>query len=99
MPAVVVDWNRCGGKGTCVNVCQVVVFEFQEITKHQETVKAVPVNVENCTFCMKCVPACIEQAIIVTKTKGNPCLFLYLAYVSWLFYFVSFRCSAFPDCV
>jgi NAD-dependent dihydropyrimidine dehydrogenase PreA subunit len=67
MPAVVLDWNRCSGTGTCVNVCPVAVFELQEITKHPETVKAVPVKVENYTFCMKCVPACIEQEITVTK--------------------------------
>lgn len=30
MPTVVVDWNRCSGKDTCVEVCPVNVFEFQE---------------------------------------------------------------------
>ena len=67
MPAVVVNWNRCSGKGTCMKVCPVAVFELQEIKKQPETVKAVPVRVENCIFCMKCIPPCIEQAITITK--------------------------------
>jgi len=67
MPVVVVNWNRCSGKGTCIKVCPFGVFELQEIKEHPETVKAVPVNVENCTFCMKCIPACIEQALTITK--------------------------------
>jgi NAD-dependent dihydropyrimidine dehydrogenase PreA subunit len=65
MPKVMVDWNRCSGIGTCVNVCPVNVFELQEITEHPETLKAVPVRAENCILCMECVGKCIEQAIKV----------------------------------
>ena len=71
MPTVIVDWNRCSGKGTCVDVCPVALFELQELKMHPETLKAVPVKIENCIFCMKCVPACIEQAIIVTKDEAT----------------------------
>ena len=67
MPTVVVNWNRCSGAGTCMKICPVAVFELQEIKEHPETIKAVPVKVENCIFCMKCVPTCIEQAITATK--------------------------------
>ena len=67
MSAVTVNWNRCSGKGTCLDVCPVGVFELQEIKDHPETLKAVPVNGENCVFCMKCVSTCIEDAITVQK--------------------------------
>lgn len=65
VPAVVVDWNRCSGMGTCVEVCPVVVFELIELKEHPETLKAVPAKMEECIFCMKCVPVCSEQAINV----------------------------------
>ena len=70
MPIVVVDWNRCSGKGTCVDVCPVAVFELQEIMDHPETLKAVPVKMDECTLCMKCVHICIEQAITVKKDQS-----------------------------
>ena len=69
MPIIVVDWNRCNGKGTCVEVCPAAVFELQELMKHPETLKAVPVKMEECVLGMKCVPVCHEQAITV---KNDP---------------------------
>jgi NAD-dependent dihydropyrimidine dehydrogenase PreA subunit len=65
MPIVVVDWNRCSGTGTCVDVCPVSVFELQELTEHPETLKAVPTKMDECNRCMKCVLICAEQAITV----------------------------------
>jgi len=65
MPIVVVDWNRCSGKGTCAEVCPVTVFELQELMEHPETLKSVPVKMDECILCMKCVPVCFEQAITV----------------------------------
>jgi NAD-dependent dihydropyrimidine dehydrogenase PreA subunit len=65
MPEVMVDWNRCSGSGTCLEVCPVNVFELQEIADHPETLKAVPVRAEDCVLCMECVGTCIEQAIKV----------------------------------
>lgn len=67
MSPVVIDWNRCSGKGTCLDVCPVDVFQLQEIKEHPETLKAVAVTADNCVFCMKCVSICIEDAITVTK--------------------------------
>lgn len=67
MPKVVVSWNKCSGKGTCVEICPVAVFELQEIKEHPETLKAVPVNMKDCILCMKCVPACVEDAITVKE--------------------------------
>jgi NAD-dependent dihydropyrimidine dehydrogenase PreA subunit len=65
MPLIVVDWNRCSGKGTCVDVCPAAVFELQELMAHPETLKSVPIKMEECVRCMKCVPVCLEQAITV----------------------------------
>ena len=67
MPIVVVDWNRCSGKGTCVEVCPVGVFELQELIIHPETLKAVPIRMQECNLCMKCVPLCWERAITVKE--------------------------------
>ncbi|MFA5365573.1 MAG: ferredoxin family protein [Candidatus Bathyarchaeia archaeon] len=68
-PAVTVDWNRCSGIGNCVDACPVNVFELQELAEYPETYKSVPVNVDACIFCMKCVTVCEEQAIVVNKPK------------------------------
>ena len=65
MPTVSVDWNRCSGKGTCVEVCPVNVFELREIKGHPETLKAVSVREEDCILCMECIDQCIEDAIAV----------------------------------
>ncbi len=65
MPIVIVDWNRCSGKGTCVDVCPAGVFELQELIAHPETLKAVPVRMDKCNLCMKCISACCELAISV----------------------------------
>ena len=67
MPMVFVDWNRCSGKGTCVEVCPASVFELQELKKHPETLKAVPVKLDECILCMKCIDVCSEDAITVKK--------------------------------
>lgn len=67
---VVVDWDRCSGKGTCVEVCPVAVFELQELMEHPETLKAVPVKMNECILCMKCVPVCIEHAITVKNDSA-----------------------------
>jgi 4Fe-4S ferredoxin len=67
MRNVNVNWNRCSGKGTCVEVCPTAVFELQELVEHPETLKAVPVRMEECILCMKCVSACIEDAITIKK--------------------------------
>jgi len=65
MAKVTVNWNRCSGKGTCVEICPVNVFELQELAEHPETLKAVPVRGKDCVLCMDCVANCIEQAINV----------------------------------
>ena len=70
MPIVVVDWNRCSGKGTCVEVCPVAVFDLQEILEHPETLKAVPAKMDECILCMKCVPVCAENAITVKNDSS-----------------------------
>lgn len=65
MPRVTVNWNRCSGKGTCVDVCPVNIFELQELAEYPETLKAVPVRADDCVLCMACMAQCIEQAISV----------------------------------
>ena len=65
MPIVIVDWNRCSGRGTCVEVCPAAVFELQELMEHPETLKAVPVKMDDCILCMKCISICFENAITV----------------------------------
>jgi NAD-dependent dihydropyrimidine dehydrogenase PreA subunit len=71
MPIVVVDWNRCSGKGTCVEVCPVAVFDLQEIMEHPETLKAFPAKTDECILCMKCVPVCVENAITVKNYSSD----------------------------
>jgi NAD-dependent dihydropyrimidine dehydrogenase PreA subunit len=70
MPIVIVDWNRCSGKGTCVEICPAAVFELQELMEHPETLKAVPIKMDKCSLCMKCVLGCAEQAITVKNDSA-----------------------------
>ncbi|PVX24792.1 MAG: ferredoxin [Candidatus Bathyarchaeum sp.] len=71
MHTIIVDWNRCSGKGTCIDVCPTAVFELQDIKEHPETLKAVPIKLEECIVCMKCIQVCSEQAITVKKNNTN----------------------------
>jgi NAD-dependent dihydropyrimidine dehydrogenase PreA subunit len=71
MSAIAINWNKCSGKGTCIEVCPTDVFTLREIKEHPETLKAVVVRENNCIFCMKCVSACIEDAITIRKTKST----------------------------
>jgi NAD-dependent dihydropyrimidine dehydrogenase PreA subunit len=75
MACVTVNWNRCSGKGTCVDVCPASVFDLQELAEHPETLKAVPVRGEDCVLCMECIAQRVEQAINVEvkdSTRSTP---------------------------
>ena len=72
MPIVVVDWNRCSGTGTCIEVCPAAVFELQELIEHPETLKAVPVKMDECDLCMKCIEICVEDAIAIKDDSTEP---------------------------
>lgn len=65
MVQVTVDWNRCSGKGSCVDICPANVFDLQDLAEHPETLKAVPVRGDDCVLCMECIAVCIERAITV----------------------------------
>ncbi|MEM2876065.1 MAG: 4Fe-4S binding protein [Candidatus Bathyarchaeia archaeon] len=67
MPEVKVDWNKCTGCGTCVDVCPVTVFELQNIPEYPDTQKSNPVKAEECIQCMACVTQCPEEAITVEE--------------------------------
>jgi len=67
MPKVKVDWAKCNGDGTCVEVCPVDVFELQRIPEHPDTPKAVPVRERDCILCMVCVASCPTEAITVEE--------------------------------
>lgn len=70
MPIVIVNLNRCSGKGTCIEVCPAGVFELQELMEHPETLKAVPVKTDECILCMKCVDICVEDAITINNEQS-----------------------------
>ena len=76
---------RCEGKGDCVRVCPVDVFEIVRIP--QETFKALPAfarfkifvhgmktaatpNASACEGCGYCVAACPEHAITLERVSG-----------------------------
>ena len=64
MVSVVVDLEKCGGEGTCVDTCPVEVFELQEVDG--KTV-AVVVAEDQCIVCRACEVQCPEEAITVTE--------------------------------
>ena len=67
MPKVEVNWEKCTGCGTCVDVCPVGVFELQNIPEYPDTQKSKPVNADECIQCMACVTQCPEEAITVEE--------------------------------
>lgn len=71
MPKIAVNWNRCSGKGSCVKICPVNVYELQSIKEHPETLKAVPLRTEDCILCMKCIEVCKERAIAIEEVEND----------------------------
>jgi NAD-dependent dihydropyrimidine dehydrogenase PreA subunit len=64
MVSVVVDFDKCTGDGTCIDICPVEVFELQEVDG--KTV-AVVIAEDQCIVCQACVVQCPEEAITVTE--------------------------------
>jgi len=60
MYTIEIDVEKCIGRGDCVDVCPVDVYEMQDE-------KSVPVNAEECIGCESCVEACEQEAITVTE--------------------------------
>lgn len=82
----IVNPNRCEGKGPCVDVCPVDVFEMGVMTPAQRaslTVKGTVkgfvhgwkqvqvVNPEACRACGLCVTACPEKAITLARGSSQ----------------------------
>jgi NAD-dependent dihydropyrimidine dehydrogenase PreA subunit len=55
-----VDIEKCGGCGTCVNICPVEVYELQDN-------KSVPANADECIGCESSVEGCRQEAITITE--------------------------------
>ena len=80
--APVVNRSKCEGKEDCVRVCPYQVFEIQTLTTaHKRELpfiarmkalahgnrQAFAVRAENCHACGRCVTACPEDAITLTR--------------------------------
>ncbi|MDX1904821.1 MAG: 4Fe-4S dicluster domain-containing protein [Thermonemataceae bacterium] len=77
----VVDFNSCGGKNPCVEVCPYNVFELKPIEKEDREKlnikgkiktffnqhKAYVMRPDACESCGYCVTACPERAIKLVK--------------------------------
>lgn len=83
VPAI--DRNLCEGKGDCVQVCPVAVFEVQTLPAAQRAgislkghikgfvhrwQQAVLVQAQRCEACGLCVSACPEKAL--TLVRAHP---------------------------
>ncbi len=65
--AVGVDWDICGGCGTCLEVCPMHVYEWRETPGHPTSEKkAFPARERDCVQCLKCETQCPDQAINAT---------------------------------
>ena len=67
MRKVEVDWTKCNGRGTCVNICPALVFELQDLTDYPNSKKSVPVKADDCILCMSCESSCPTGAITVKE--------------------------------
>lgn len=77
----VVNFNNCGGKEDCVEVCPYDVFEMRPISDEDKSTlnlkgkiktfffkqKAYVINPDQCHACGLCVQACPEKAIKLTR--------------------------------
>lgn len=77
----IVNFNDCGGKEDCVEICPYNVFEMRPIMKDDKIKlnfkgqiktffikqKAYVINPEQCHSCGLCLQACPEKAIKLTK--------------------------------
>ena len=83
----VVDRNRCEGKAQCVKVCPTNVFVLGTLPHSERSnlklsgritgfvhrwQQALLINPSACEACGKCVAACPEQAITLTRTSDVP---------------------------
>ena len=65
---VAVDWDVCDGDGTCIDICPVSVFEFNDTPGHPTSAKkSDPAREADCIFCMACEVQCAAQAIKITQ--------------------------------
>jgi NAD-dependent dihydropyrimidine dehydrogenase PreA subunit len=79
---IVVDRDRCEGKGTCVEVCPYHVFEVRRIddadfaalsflgrlkSRAHRRQSAYTPRIDACHACGKCVVACPEDALSLVK--------------------------------
>jgi 4Fe-4S ferredoxin len=79
----VVDANRCEGKGPCIEVCPVSVFNMGILPKSRRSElslkgkvkgfahrwkQAIVINPQACEGCGLCVSACPEKAIMLVKS-------------------------------
>ena len=79
MATVVVDPRRCEGAKDCIDVCEPKVFAMQKPNPSVGVLVRLKVFVhggrqafarhpDRCTACMKCVDACPEHAITITRS-------------------------------
>ncbi|UCF87458.1 MAG: 4Fe-4S binding protein [Nitrospiraceae bacterium] len=60
MYEVIVDAEKCDGCEECVNICPSEVFQIAEE-------KSDPYQASECAFCLSCIEACTNSAIIVKE--------------------------------
>ncbi|PIY60255.1 4Fe-4S ferredoxin [Candidatus Woesearchaeota archaeon CG_4_10_14_0_8_um_filter_47_5] len=60
MPKPIINYEKCSVKKTCVEICPVSVFEYDE--KENKVTVAHP---DACTGCRACESQCPEKAITV----------------------------------
>jgi NAD-dependent dihydropyrimidine dehydrogenase PreA subunit len=64
MVTVTVNYEKCNGDGTCVELCPVQVFELKEVPGY-EGKKSVVMNNDGCIACRACEAQCTTQGITI----------------------------------
>ena len=73
---ITIDWNKCAVMGICVEVCQVGVWDVEDVQNYDDERKGHPNRPEDCIQCMACSDSCPTQAITIEDSETGEAVYI-----------------------